>query len=143
MATDGQRLLPISEQDARALDAQRAIIEKSFTDAISRSKFRTPAVKLGTLRALLDQEVFKPNQTYELQSMGVVFGDVFVQDMGFHWIIVQDECGRDPAIQYKDTSVILYPLTMISRKIERGEQVDIFKLYNRIAAEAEELIRGK
>ena len=85
--------------------------------------------------------VFGPDQTYELQSMGVVLGDVFVQDMGFHWIVVEDESSRDPAVQYKNTSIILYPLTMISKRIERGEEVDVFELYNGVAAEAENLIK--
>jgi len=123
------------------LDTQRAVVQKYIGDDDSRQKYETPAGKLGTLRALLKAKVFRPDQTYELQSMGVVLGDVFVQDMGFHWIIVEDEYGRDPAIQYKNTSVILYPLTMISKRIERGEEVDVFDLYNGVAAEAENLIK--
>lgn len=108
MATDNQKLLPFTKQDIQALDKQRATIEKYLADASSKEKFKTPVGKLGTLRALIEGKVFKADQTYELQSMGVVLGDVFVQDMGFHWIMVQDEYGKDPAIQYKDTTVILY-----------------------------------
>lgn len=72
--------------------------------------------------------------------MGVVLGDVFVQDMGFHWIIVQHDYGRDPAIKFQNTSVLLFPLTMISKRIERGETVDVFDLYNGVAAIAREKI---
>ena len=72
--------------------------------------------------------------------MGIVFGDVFVQDMGFSWVMVEDEHGRDPAIRYRETSIILFPLTMISKRIERGEQVDVFDLYNGVAAIAQERI---
>jgi hypothetical protein len=61
--------------------------------------------------------------------------------MGFHWIIVQDQNGRDPAIRYKQTSLILFPLTMISKRIERGEIVDIFALYNGIAVQTKKLIQ--
>jgi len=75
-----------------------------------------------------------------MQSMGVVFGDVFVQDMGFHWIMVEDEYGRDPAIKFQDTSVLLFPLTMISKRIERGETIDVFDLYNGLAGLAREKI---
>ena len=72
--------------------------------------------------------------------MGVVFGEVFVEDMGFHWILVEDEFGRDPAIRFEDTSVIAYPLTMISKRVERGEPVDVFDLYNGVAGEMSRLI---
>ena len=72
--------------------------------------------------------------------MGVVFGEVFVEDMGFHWILVEDEFGRDPAIRFEDTSVIAYALTMISKRVERGEPVDVFDLYNGVAGEMSRLI---
>lgn len=72
--------------------------------------------------------------------MGIVLGDVFVQDKGFHWIMVEDEYGRDPAIKFEDTSIIAFPLTMISKRIERGEEVDVFDLYNGVADTLIELI---
>ena len=140
MAESEQRLLPFAEADVQRLDAQRAIVEQYLADEPSRQKYQTPAGRLGPLRALLQAKAFRPDQTYELQAMGVVLGDVFVQDLGFHWIIVKDEHGRDPAIQYKDTSIILYPLTMISKRIERGEEVDVFDLYNGLATEVQKLI---
>jgi Domain of unknown function (DUF3806) len=55
-------------------------------------------------------------------------------------LIVEDEHGRDPAIRYAETSVILFPLTMISKRIESGERVDVFDLYNGMAERAGELI---
>jgi hypothetical protein len=128
-----------SSADLAALDRQRAVIT-SFLAPTELPKFATPAGKLGTLRALLQSHTFKASQTYELQSMGIVLGDVFVQDMGFHWVMVKDEHGRDPAVKYKQTSVILYPMTMISKRVERGEPVDVFDLYNGVAASAKEII---
>lgn len=141
MAGDPQRILDLNNADTNRLVEQRAVVEKYLGDPDSREKYKKPAGKLGILRALLEAKVFKSSQTYELQCMGIVLGDVFVEDMGFRWIMVQDRHGRDPAIQYKQTSVILYPLTMISKRIERGETVDIFALYNGIAAQAEKLIK--
>jgi hypothetical protein len=141
MTGNEQKYLSLTETDIQRIEAQRAVVEKYIGDHDSRQKYKTAAGKLGILRALVKGKVFRPEQTYELQSMGVVLGDVFVQDMGFHWIIVEDEYGRDPAIQYKNTSIILYPLTMISKRIERGEEVDVFELYNGVAAETENLIK--
>ena len=134
-----QRVSALTEADLKRLEDQRAVVTR-YLDEASLSKFETAPGKLGTLRALLKAEVFSPDQTYELQSLGIVLGDVFVQDMGFHWVIVQDEYGRDPAIQFQETSVILFPLTMISKRIERGERVDVFDLYNGVAALAQKQI---
>jgi hypothetical protein len=39
------------------------------------------------------------------------------------------------------TSIILYPLTMISKRVERDEQVDVFDLFNGVAAQVEHIRR--
>ena len=134
-----QALSPLTGADEQRLSEHRAVVTR-YLDEDGRTKFETAAGKLGTLRALLDANVFRSEQTYELQSMGIVLGDVFVQDMGFHWLIVEDQYGRDLAIRYPETSVILFPLTMISKRVEAGESVDVFDLYNGLAARAGELI---
>lgn len=129
----------LDADDLRRLEEQRAVVTRYLDDG-GLETFATAPGKLGTLRALLDAQVFNPDQTYELQSMGIVLGDVFVQQMGFHWIMVEDEAGRDPAVTFQDTNVILFPLTMISKRIEQGDAVDIFDLYNGVAALAREKI---
>jgi len=134
-----QAISALTGADLDRLDEQRAVVTR-YLDAINLEKFATAPGKLGTLRALLAAGVFAPDQTWELQSMGIVLGDVFVQQMGFHWIMVEDEYGRDPAVRYEETSVILFPLTMISKRLERSEDVDVFDLFNGIAAIARERI---
>ena len=121
-----QILSALTDADLQRLEKQRAVVTR-YLDEDGLEKYETAAGKLGTLRALLAAEVFSAEQTYELQAMGIVLGDVFVQDMGFHWIMVADEHGRDPAVKFQDTSVILFPLTMISKRIERGEAVDVLR----------------
>jgi hypothetical protein len=79
-----QSVTALQKADLQRLDAQRAVITR-YLDSDGKAKFQTAPGKLGTLRALLSAKVFKPEQTYELQSMGAVLGDVFVQDMGFTW----------------------------------------------------------
>jgi hypothetical protein len=135
-----QKIINLTNQDNARLNEQRAVVEKYLSKEDLETKYKTPAGKLGTLRALIEANVFNKTQTYELQSMGIVLGDTFVQEMGFHWVIVEDEYGRDPAIKYKETSIILYPLTMISKRIEKGESVDVFEMFNGTAAKVEELI---
>ena len=43
--------------------------------------------------------------------------------------MVEDEQGRDPALRLKGTSVLLFPMTMIAKRIERGEAVDVYDLF--------------
>jgi hypothetical protein len=96
---------------------------------------------LGTIRAILQAGIFRREQTYELDCLGVVLGDAFVQELGMEWIMVQDKHGRDAAVRMPKTTIILYPLTMNSKRLERGEQVDVFELFNGVAAQVEALQR--
>lgn len=136
-----QRITALTEADQQRLRDQRAMVEKYLGNEDSKQKYKTAAGKLGTIRAILQAGTFKPEQTYELQCLGVVLGDAFVQELGMEWIMVEDQYGRDPAVRVPNTTIILYPLTMISKRIERGEQVDVFELFNGLAIEVEELKR--
>jgi hypothetical protein len=126
-------------EDLARLAKQRAFIEGYLADDTSREKYEAAAGKLGLLRALLAAHAFEPNQTWELQSMGVVLGDAFVQELGLRWVIAEDEYGRDPALAVPGRTVLLYPLTMISKRVEEGKDVDVFDLFNWAAGQIEEL----
>lgn len=39
--------------------------------------------------------------------------------------MVTDEYGTDPTLRYKDSTIQVNPLTMISKRVERGEEVDV------------------
>jgi hypothetical protein len=134
-----QKITAFTEADQKRLADQRAVIEKFLADEDSKKKYKTAAGKLGTIRVVLQASVFKREQTYELQCLGIVLGDAFVQELGMEWIMVEDEYGRAPAVRMPNTSIILYPLTMISKRVERGEQVDVFELFNGVAAHVDEL----
>jgi hypothetical protein len=134
-----QKITALTEADQQRLRDQRAVVEKFLTDEGSRQKYQTAAGKLGTIRAILQSNVFKPDQTYELQCLGIVLGDAFVQELNMKWVMVEEEGERDPAVQLPGTTIILYPMTMISKRVERGDKVDVFDLFNWTAAQVDEL----
>ena len=142
MTTAAQTFHALSDADLATLAAQRTVVERYLgNDPQNLENYATAAGKLGLLRAILDARLFGPTHTYELQCMGVVFGDVFVQVCGWAWSMVEDELGRDPCIKVPNSTIVLYPLTMISKRIEHGENVDVFALFDEIAADAERLSR--
>src|SRR5262245_42526219 len=96
---DKQKVTAPTEVDLERFAKQRTVLERYLGDEDSRNKYRTAAGKLGLLRALLTQNVFKATQTYELQCMGVVLGDAFVQELHMEWVVVEDENGTDPAVR--------------------------------------------
>src|SRR5215813_11968176 len=114
MDKNEQFISELTDGDVAALAEQRSLVESYLGDEESKRKYQKPVGKLGLLRALLENNVLTPEQTYELQSMGVVLGDAFVQEMGMEWIVVEDSFGRTPALRYPNTTIIIYPITMIS-----------------------------
>lgn len=135
----------VSEPGSADLDRlarQRKVVEQLVAGDRDRAgKLETVAGKLGAIRAILDGQVLKADQTYELQCLGIVLGDAFVLELGMEWVMVEDDYGRDPAVRLPGTTIMLFPLTMISKRVERGESVDVFDLFNGVAATVDKLKR--
>ena len=138
MPDEEQEVTKLLPEDESRLMAQRRVVERYLAPE-SMANYATTSGKLGLIRAILQHAVFAPSQTYELQCLGIVLGDAFVQEMEMEWIMVKDSYGRDPAIRVPGTSVIVYPLTMISKRIENGENVDVFELFNGVADQVEKM----
>jgi hypothetical protein len=70
----------------------------------------------------------------------MAFGKAFLSAHDeYDWWMVEDEYGRDPAIRLKQTSLLLFPLTMISKRVEDGECVDVRTLYEGLVSRFAEL----
>ena len=117
------------EQLARQLHVAETLIREVTGSELSES-----ADDLGLLQAVIDAGALRADQTYELQCLGVVLGRLFVAAIsGLDWAMVQDEYGRDPALRFEKTSILLFPLTMISKRIEDGQDVDVRALFDGVS----------
>ena len=119
------RFNELSQDDIARLDRQRAVIA-----ARAKQRYGTPALKkdasdLAVLQRLIDDKAFAKTATYELQSLGVAFGDVMASEFPLKWAMVTDEYGTDPTLRFKNTTLQINALTMISQRVERGESVDL------------------
>lgn len=132
-------ITPLSPEDEQALEENRAFVETLVPEEAINGAYATSAGKLNVLHAVLDSGFFKPRKKRELDAMGVVFGDAFVQELGMEWVIAEDTGGRDPALVLPGTSVVLYPLEMIKRRAERGDRTDVRDVFDGIASEIRQL----
>lgn len=56
----------------------------------------------------------------------MVFGDALTATIpGLAWCEVTDEYGTDPTLRFKETSIQINAPTMLSKRIEDGEQIDV------------------
>src|SRR5260370_18849446 len=115
----------LSREDSARLEQQRAVIlgaakQRYGTLALTRTKRDLPV-----LQNLIDDKVFSKSQTYELQSLGVAFGDVLASEFPLRWVMVTDEFGTDPTLRFKETTWQVNALTMICKRVERDEPVRV------------------
>ena len=113
------------------LETQRSWVRNHFTTNASEL-YETFGGKMDLIENILKSKWVDKSETYKLQCLGVALGDSLIQDLGFRWIEIEDEFGVDPALKLSNTSLILFPLTMISKRIENNQEIDIYALYNGI-----------
>jgi len=118
--------------DSDRLDAQRAWVGGHLADD-SRKSFADVATKLAVIQTVLDNGWATAGQSWNLQALGVVFGDILAELLEIPWVMVEDESGRDPALLLRAGPVLAFPLTMISTRVESGERVDVTDLLVRTA----------
>lgn len=115
----------LSREHSTRLEQQRDVVVAAAKQRYGTTAFTKTKADLAVLQRLLDDGVFTKTQTYELQCLGVVFGDVLASELPLRWMMVTDEYGIDPTLRYKDTTIQVNALTMLSKRVERGENVDV------------------
>jgi uncharacterized protein DUF3806 len=133
-----QKFEPLSPDEIADLEAKRSWVRDHYDEG-SRNKYDTIDGKLHLLDTILRNKWIAPDETLKLQCLGVTFGDALVQKLGCTWIAVEDDYGRDPALTLEGASIHLFPLTSISKRIERGEEVEIYDLFEDACCTIEQL----
>lgn len=118
----------LSREDNERLEKQRAVVA-----AVAKQRYGTTTLTgterdLPVLQNLIDQRVFKKSQTYELQCLSVAFGDVLASELPLRWVMVTDEYGTDPTLRFRETTLQVNALTMISKRVERDQAVNVTDL---------------
>jgi hypothetical protein len=124
-----QRIEDLTQEDAEEIEAKRKWVREHYSPE-SRHKYQSLEGKLVLLDTILKNKWIDPTETLKLQCLGIAFGDALAQKLGLKWVAVEDENGRDPALSVEGTSLLVFPMTSILKRIERGEDVDINDLFN-------------
>jgi hypothetical protein len=136
----GPTFTELSAADAARLDRQREVVLAEARKRYGKAAVLTRGqADLALLQRLLDDHAFAKDQTYQLQSLGVVFGDVLASELPMRWMMVTDEYGTDPTLRYKTSIININALTMISKRVERGEKVNVQHLLQETARQVAQL----
>jgi hypothetical protein len=123
-----QRFEPLNARDIANLEAKRSWVRDHY-DETARHKYDALEGKLRLLDTIPRNKWIAPDETLKLQCLGITFGDALAQKIGMTWIAVEGDDGRDPALALEGASIRIFPLTMISKRIEQGENVDVYELF--------------
>lgn len=125
------RIDELSYLDHQYMEQQRTLLEdlarRNYGSGFSGDKERD----LKLLQDMLDDRVVRPDQTRELQAMGLIMGDLLAEDLGMHWVVYEDSKGRSRALRYLQTDNYLFPVTMISRRREAGNDKPVVEIYQK------------
>jgi len=131
LGQDNVRIGELSNTDLQYMAQQRATLDDLAARNFGRPFNGDRDNDLALLQALLDKRLVRPDQTRELQAMGVIMGDLLAADLGLHWVIYEDRMGRSRALRYKQSDEYLFPMTMISRRQESDNHTPVTAIYQK------------
>ncbi|MEW5851028.1 MAG: DUF3806 domain-containing protein [Myxococcota bacterium] len=122
----------LTPEEHQRMERQRRVALAAAQTVGGPAAWSRSAADLEVLQRMVDEEVFSPTQTFELQALGVVFGDVLETELGLRWVVVMDELGTDPTLRFRDTSIQVNALTMIAQRVTEGRPVKLRELMEEV-----------
>lgn len=119
------RFAPLSPAFLASMNKQREFVADLAARKLG-GKLTATAADYTLLQRIVDMRLLRRDQSWELQALGVCYGDALLRDApGLKWTQVTDEYGTDPTLRFKDSSVQINALTSISKRVESGSPVDV------------------
>jgi len=128
-ASDVQ-IKPIQEADKQWIKQQTDVINTLSSQHLKRKLNNNTQEDLETLQLLLNKNIINKDQVNELRALGVVLGNLYIEELGVHWVIYQDTKGRSLGLQWMDSERIYFPVTKISRIARANMDVNTKKVYD-------------
>ena len=119
------------------ISSMRDHVEELFGRHLGVAKIRGNQTDLTSIQRIVDMEVIKSDEVKTWQALGVVIGDQLAKDFGLHWVSMKDERGVSKALQWKTTQNFVFPITLLSKRIHFGEEIDLAKIYEKLRVDIE------
>jgi hypothetical protein len=125
------RYRSLTGAELQLLRRQRDVVDDLARRHVGSELTRGSLRDLEVLQEILDAGVVDDDERFELQSLGVALGDVMERQLGFSWVVYRDDRGESRALRLDETDLVVFPITMISKRVERGVPFRIDELYQR------------
>lgn len=113
------------------LARQRTLINEVTRDKYAKP-FRNDTRDIALLQRLIDDEIIPIDEKKMLQAMGVILGDLYVKNNKYlDWQVYKEKDIWSHAVCAKGTKDCLFPITMLSRRIELGVKPNVANVYSK------------
>ena len=103
-------------------------------DTLSRRHLGTPVrgnkSDLALLQRIVNRGLVQKDERLLLQAMGAVMGNVLQQELAMSWMVYEDSKGKSRALCVQGTEHCLFPITMLSRRMEVGLLPNVQEIYD-------------
>jgi hypothetical protein len=121
------------------MSRQRGEVKDLVSRHLGIMSLRNNNDDLQLLQELVDKRVIKDDALEVWQAIGVVIGDLIAQEFDLHWVSVEDEYGVSKALQLRDTMNFVFPITLLSKRIQFGQKIDIPAIYEKLRGDIERI----
>ncbi|NDV67165.1 DUF3805 domain-containing protein [Bacteroides sp. 224] len=85
------------------------------------------------IQQLIDNNIFTPKQKDAWVALGIAICIILANEVeGMEWMTLIDGNREAPVLKYKDSEIVVDPLSLIWSKIKRGQPCDVASEYKRI-----------
>jgi len=128
------RITELSADDRTWLRRAEEHILKTMRANYAAGGFTRGEGDLRDLQRLIDDRVVTAADVLGAQCIGVVLGNVFVEQLSMQWKRVANSFGDMISLHDDASGFTYYPLTMVSQRLEDGRNVDLLGIYRDLAA---------
>lgn len=112
------------------LDKQRQLADTTMRQATGRQLHQNRG-DLRRIQRAIDSGALDNANKQTLQALGAALGDIFANEhKKFDWRVYEDDAAASHAVCLIGTEHCLFPMTMISRRMEAGLKPDVTKIFN-------------
>ena len=85
---------------------------------------------IGLLQRVIYKGLIKKEDAMSQQAMGAVLGDLMAKEFELQWMVFEDGHGRSRAVCEPISKECLFPITMLSRRMNVGLLPNVRELYD-------------
>jgi hypothetical protein len=115
----------LSTQALVELSDARGFVSQTVVELLGASTSQSES-DLSVLQALVDHDAMRNAKFEAWVTLGIAFGDALIASVpGLRWCLVTDQFGTHAALQFKQKALSISAPTMLWKRVERGEPIDL------------------